>query len=45
MTRMQLRNRGEPRGYSAFLAPFMQGAMKRANLNDLRRLKTLFEAG
>ncbi len=42
-TRMTLRNRGEPRGFSRLLAPFMSLAMRRANRNDLARLKTLLE--
>ena len=43
-TRMTLRNRGEPAGFSRLLAPFMATAMRRANRNDLRRLKRLLEA-
>jgi uncharacterized membrane protein len=42
-TRMTLRNRGEPRGFSALFAPFMARAMRRANQADLRRLKSLLE--
>ena len=42
-TRMRLRNRGEPRGFSAVLAPLMAGAMRRANTKDLARLKQLLE--
>ena len=44
-TRMTLRNRGEPRGFSAVLGPLMAGAMRRANTKDLARLKQLLEAG
>lgn len=44
-TRMTLRNRGEPRGFSKLLAPMMAAAMRRANQKDLRRLKTLLERG
>ncbi|MFN0038550.1 MAG: SRPBCC family protein [Burkholderiales bacterium] len=40
-TRMTLRNRGEPRGFSRLMAPFMQIAMRHANLNDLARRKSL----
>ena len=43
-TRMTLRNRGAPAGCSRILAPFMAGAIRRANQNDLRRLKTLLES-
>ena len=43
-TRMVLRNRGTPAGFSKLFAPFMAGAMRRANRNDLARLKALLEA-
>ena len=42
-TRMTLRNRGEPAGFSRLAAPLMKMAMRRANRKDLRRLKTLLE--
>ena len=42
-TRMTLRNRGEPRGFAKVGAPMMAAAMRRANRNDLARLKTLLE--
>lgn len=42
-TRMTLRNRGEPQGFSSVLAPLMAGAMRRANTKDLARLKQLLE--
>ncbi len=42
-TRMTLRNRGEPRGFSKLVAPLMRAAMQRANVADLRALKALFE--
>ena len=43
-TRMTLRNRGEPTGFSKVAAPIMAGAMRRANRSDLARLKALLEA-
>jgi hypothetical protein len=42
-TKMTLRNRGEPSGFSAVAAPVMTRAMRRANKTDLRRLKSLLE--
>lgn len=44
-TRMTLRNRGEPSGFSKLMAPIMEGAMRRANRKDLVRLKQLLETG
>jgi len=43
-TRMTLRNRGEPRGFSKVLSPFMAAAMRRANRKDLSRIKSLLES-
>ena len=42
-TRMTLRNRGEPSGFSKIVAPLMATAMRRANRKDLARLKELLE--
>jgi hypothetical protein len=43
-TRMTLRNRGEPSGFSKIAAPAMARAVRRANRKDLERLKELLEA-
>jgi hypothetical protein len=43
-TRMTLRNRGEPSGFSRLAAPVLSRAMRRANRQDLLRLKALLEA-
>ena len=43
-TRMTLRNRGEPSGFSKLMAPFLPSAMRRANEKDLKQLKRLLEA-
>lgn len=42
-TRMTLRNRGDPSGFSRLIAPFIAMAMRRANRSDLTRLKALLE--
>jgi uncharacterized protein YndB with AHSA1/START domain len=42
-TRMTLRNRGEPSGFSKVSAPFMAAAMRRANRKDLDALKKVLE--
>jgi hypothetical protein len=42
-TKMSLRNRGEPSGFSRFVAPLMASQMRRANRKDLRQLKKILE--
>jgi uncharacterized protein YndB with AHSA1/START domain len=43
-TRMTLRNRGEPSGFSKVGAPLMRASMRRANGKDLAKLKFLLES-
>jgi uncharacterized protein YndB with AHSA1/START domain len=43
-TRMTLRNRGAPDGFSSLAAPVMSASMRRANKKDLARLTQLLEA-
>jgi|GEM_PF-3686112 len=42
---MTLRTVGEASGFSRMVAPVMSAAMRRANQEDLTRLKTILEAG
>lgn len=42
-TRMRLRNRGSPSGFSRLFAPFVAVAMRRANRKDLALLKLSLE--
>ena len=42
-TRMTLRNRGRPAGFSRLVAPFVAAAVRRANRADLARLRSVLE--
>jgi hypothetical protein len=43
-TRMRLRNRGSPSGFSKLLSPFISTGMRRANRRDLALLKEAVES-
>jgi uncharacterized protein YndB with AHSA1/START domain len=43
-TRMTLRNRGVPSGFSRMAAPMLASAMRRANRADLARIKEILES-
>ena len=43
-TRMTLRNRGTPRGFSRAVSPLLRMAMRRANSKDLKALRQRLEA-
>jgi uncharacterized membrane protein len=42
-TRMILRNRGTPSGFSKLLSPFMGAMMRKANMKDLKKIKEILE--
>jgi len=43
-TRMTLRNRGNPAGFSKLAAPLMTRAIRHANRKDLRKLRAILQA-
>jgi uncharacterized membrane protein len=43
VTRMTLRNRGTPSGFSKLFSPFMSAMMRKANNNDLKSIRRILE--